>query len=49
LDYALYFEKGERKMAQFEDYTSANTHALSDEELSALLLKLDYIQQELKG
>lgn len=49
LNYALYFEKGERKMAQFEDYTSANTHALSDGELRELLLKLDYIQQELKG
>jgi UDP-N-acetylglucosamine 4,6-dehydratase len=48
LNYALYFEKGERKIAQFEDYTSANTHALSDEELRELLLKLDYIQQELK-
>ncbi len=49
LNYALYFEKGERKMAEFEDYTSANTHALSDAELRDLLLKLDYIQQGLKG
>ncbi len=49
LNYALYFEKGERKMAESEDYTSANTHALSDAELRKLLLKLDYIQQELKG
>jgi UDP-glucose 4-epimerase len=49
LNYALYFEKGERKMAEFEDYTSANTHALSDDELRELLLKLDYLQRELKG
>ena len=47
LNYALYFEKGEKKVTQFEDYTSANTHQLSDEELRDLLLKLDYIQQEL--
>jgi UDP-glucose 4-epimerase len=49
LNYSLYFEKGERKMARSEDYTSANTHQLSDAELRALLLKLDYVQQELKG
>ncbi|HEY9175435.1 MAG TPA: polysaccharide biosynthesis protein [Verrucomicrobiae bacterium] len=49
LNYALYFEKGERKMAEVQDYTSANTHALSDDELRDMLLKLDYIQQELKG
>lgn len=49
LNYALYFEKGDRKVAALEDYTSANTHRLSDEELKRLLLKLDYIQQELKG
>jgi len=49
LNYALYFEKGEKKVTDFEDYTSANTHRLSDEELEAMLLKLDYIQHELKG
>lgn len=49
LNYALFFEKGENKVATVEDYTSANTHALTDEELRSLLLKLDYIQQELKG
>jgi UDP-glucose 4-epimerase len=49
LNYSLYFEKGERKVAVQEDYTSANTHQLSDKELRALLLKLEYVQQELKG
>lgn len=49
LNYALYFEKGEKKIAAFEDYTSANTRQLNDNELKALLLKLDFIQQELKG
>jgi UDP-N-acetylglucosamine 4,6-dehydratase len=49
LNYALFFEKGERKVAEVEDYTSANTHRLTDEELKALLAKLDYIQQELES
>jgi len=49
LNYALYFEKGEKLVATLDDYTSANTHRLSDEELKALLLKLDFVQQELKG
>lgn len=48
LNYALYFEKGEKKVAAAEDYTSANTHALTDKELESLLLKLEFIQQELK-
>jgi UDP-glucose 4-epimerase len=47
LNYALYFEKGEKKVTLHEDYTSANTHQLSDAELRAMLLKLEYIQQEL--
>jgi len=47
LNYALYFEKGEKRVALYEDYTSANTHRLSDEELKSMLLKLDYTQQEL--
>jgi UDP-glucose 4-epimerase len=49
LNYALYFEKGERKVAAVEDYTSANTHRLTDDELRAMLLKLPYIQEELAG
>ena len=49
LNYALYFEKGEKKVSTFEDYTSANTHRLTDAELRAMLLKLDYIQGELKS
>lgn len=49
LNYAIFFERGEKKVATLEDYTSANTHRLSDGELSAMLLKLEYIQQELKS
>ena len=47
LNYALYFEKGEQQVARFDDYTSANTHQLSDAELKAMLLKLEHVQQEL--
>ncbi len=49
LNYAVYFEKGERKITGEEDYTSANTKALSDDELEALLRKLEYIRSELGG
>lgn len=49
LNYSLYFEQGQPKVTSFEDYTSANTHQLTDTELKTLLLKLDYIQQELKA
>ncbi|HEV2209603.1 MAG TPA: polysaccharide biosynthesis protein [Verrucomicrobiae bacterium] len=47
LNYSLYFERGEKRVTEHEDYTSANTHRLTDQELKDLLLKLDYIQQEL--
>jgi len=48
LNYSLFFEKGEKKVAAVEEYTSANTHRLTDDELKAVLLELDYIQQELE-
>jgi UDP-N-acetylglucosamine 4,6-dehydratase len=48
LNYSLFFEKGEKKVAAVEEYTSANTHRLADDEFKAMLLKLDYVQQELE-
>jgi len=48
LNYSLFFEKGETKVASLDDYTSANTHRLTDEELRAVLLKLDFVRQELR-
>ena len=48
LNYSLYFEKGQKEVAGVEDYTSANTHRMSDEELERLLLKLPFIQGELE-
>ncbi len=49
LNYSLFFEKGDSKVAQLEDYTSANTHQLTDEELTQVLLGLEFIQQELRN
>jgi len=47
LNYSLFFEKGEKKIAAAEDYTSGNTRMLSDDELEEMLLKLDYVQGQL--
>ena len=49
LNYALYFEKGQKQVAAAEDYTSANTRQLDDEELEGMLLGLPFIQEELEG
>ena len=47
LNYSIYFEKGEKGLASSEDYTSGNTHRLSDRELEELLMSLEYIRREL--
>jgi UDP-glucose 4-epimerase len=47
LNYSLYFEKGEKQISVVDDYTSANTHQLSNEELNQMLLDLPYVRQEL--
>lgn len=47
LNYAKYFEVGEPLLSQEQDYTSANTHQLDVEGMADLLLKLDYIKEEL--
>jgi len=49
LNYAKYFSDGEEKIAEFDDYTSHNTHRLNVEQVKALLLKLDYIKDELSA
>lgn len=43
LNYDKFFVKGEKKVAQFEDYHSHNTKRLSADEMMALLLKLDLL------
>ncbi len=47
LNYAKYFTEGEQVIAEMDDYTSHNTRRLDVEQVKALLLKLDYIQEEL--
>jgi UDP-glucose 4-epimerase len=47
LNYAKYFSEGEERISSLDDYTSHNTHRLNVEEVKKLLLKLDYIKEEL--
>jgi UDP-glucose 4-epimerase len=47
LNYAQYFSEGEEKISRQEDYTSHNTERLNVEQVKKLLLKLDYIKEEL--
>jgi UDP-glucose 4-epimerase len=47
LNYAQYFTEGEERVASFEDYTSHNTERLNVTQIKELLLKLDFIQEEL--
>lgn len=49
LNYAKYFSDGEERISVLDDYTSHNTERLSVEQVKALLLKLDYIQEVLHG
>jgi UDP-N-acetylglucosamine 4,6-dehydratase len=49
LNYAQYFSEGEEKISQQEDYTSHNTERLNVEQVKELLLKLNYIQEELRA
>ena len=48
LNYGKYFTEGEEKIAEVEDYNSHNTKRLNVGEIKELLLKLDYIQEQLK-
>jgi UDP-N-acetylglucosamine 4,6-dehydratase/5-epimerase len=47
LNYNKFFVDGETKISRFEDYTSHNAERLNVEQVKALLLKLDYIQEKL--
>lgn len=49
LNYAHYFSEGEEKISHSEDYTSHNTERLNVEQVKKLLLKLDYIKEELNA
>lgn len=47
LNYNKYFVEGEEQISKKEDYTSNNTKILHVEEIKEVLLKVDYIQEEL--
>lgn len=47
LNYGKYFESGEAKVAEVEDYTSENTYRLSIPEIKEKLLSLQYVREEL--
>lgn len=47
LNYAQFFSEGEEKISLQDDYTSHNTERLDVEQVKQLLLKLDFIKEEL--
>ncbi|WP_144478301.1 polysaccharide biosynthesis protein [Cytobacillus oceanisediminis] len=48
LNYDKYFAEGDKKLTSVEEYNSDNTQILTIEQIKETLLKLDYIQNELK-
>jgi len=48
LNYGLYFTEGKKEVSLKEDYNSHNTYRLNEDELTELLLKVDYVRGELK-
>jgi UDP-glucose 4-epimerase len=48
LNYGLYFTEGKKEVSLKEDYNSHNTYRLNEDELTELLLKVDYVKEELK-
>lgn len=49
LNYAQYFTEGEQKVSDLDDYTSHNTRRLGVAQVKELLMKLDYIGDELRA
>lgn len=49
LNYKKFFVEGEQHISELDDYTSHNTERLSIEGIKDLLLKLDYIQEQLNA
>lgn len=47
LNYAKYFSHGEENISHLDDYTSHNTERLNVEQVKGLLLKLDFIKEQL--
>lgn len=49
LNYAKYFVEGETSVSSYDDYTSHNTKRLEKAEVIDLLLRLDYVQEQLRA
>lgn len=49
LNYAKYVEVGDQKVSQLEDYNSHNTQRLDVQGMKQLLLKLEFMQQIVRG
>jgi UDP-glucose 4-epimerase len=49
LNYNSFFSEGETKVSKMEEYTSHNTHRLNLGETKQLLLRLDFIREDLKN
>lgn len=49
LNYAQFFSEGEERISSLDDYTSHNTERLNVGQIKDLLLKLDFIQDELRA
>ncbi len=49
LNYAQYFSEGEERISHTDDYTSHNTERLNVSQVKHLLLKLDFIKDELNA
>lgn len=49
LNYKKYFVEGEKQISDLDDYTSHNTTRLDVNGIKNLLLKLDYIQEEMNA
>jgi UDP-N-acetylglucosamine 4,6-dehydratase len=49
LNYSKFVEKGEPRISDAQDYTSASTHRLDVEEMKQLLMKLDFIRDLVAG
>ena len=49
LNYAQFFSEGEEKISHQQDYTSHNTERLNVEQIKKLLMKLDFIKEELNA
>ena len=47
LNYRKYFIEGEQNLSTKQDYTSDNTKILNVEEIKKILLKIEYVQEEL--